>query len=75
MTAGRARGGPGTLWHQLTGLGGTATPVHIWRASDGAAVAALPLGDDVMYATFSPDMRHVVTSGEQGVRLWRIWAS
>ena len=70
LTAGRARGGPGTLWHRLTGLGGRATPVHIWRASDGAAIAALPHDDDVMYATFSPDMRHIVTSGEQGVRLW-----
>lgn len=72
LTAGRARGGPGTLWHQLTGLGGAATPVHIWRVADGAAVAVLPHDDDVMYATFSPDMRHIVTSGEQGVRLWRV---
>ena len=72
LTAGRARGGPGTLWHQLTGLGRPATPVHLWRVADGAAVAALPHDDDVMYATFSPDMRHVVTSGEQGVRLWRV---
>jgi len=72
LTAGRARGGPGTLWHQLTGLGGKATPVHLWRVSDGAAVAALPHADDVMYATFSPDMRHVVTSGEKGVCLWRL---
>lgn len=72
VTAGRARGGPGTLWHRLTGLGGNATPVHIWRASDGAAVAALPHGDDVMYATFSPDQHYLVTSGDDGVRLWRL---
>jgi WD40 repeat protein len=71
-TAGRARGGPGTLWHKLTGLGGSATPVHIWRVSDGAAVAALPHSEDVSYASFSPDQRYLVTSAEDGVRLWRL---
>lgn len=74
VTAGRARGSVGTFWHQLTGLGGTVRPVHIWRLSDGAAVAALPHDDDVMYATFSPDQRYLVTSGEDAVRLWRIEA-
>jgi WD40 repeat protein len=71
-TSGRARGGPGTFWYQLTSIGGGATPVHIWRVSDGAAVAALPHPDDVMYATFSPDQRFLVTSGEDAVRLWRL---
>jgi WD40 repeat protein len=71
-SAGRARGGPGTFWHQLTGLGGTARPAHIWRVSDGKAVAALPDVDDVMYVTFSPDQRYLVTSGEDSVKLWRL---
>ncbi len=64
VTAGRARGGLGTLWHQLTGLGGNATPVRIWRVSDGAAVAALPHPGDVARVTFTPDLRYLVTSGE-----------
>lgn len=72
VTAGRARGGIGTFWHQLTGLGGNAAPVRIWRVADGAAVAALPHPDDVAYATFSPDGRFLVTSGEDQVRLWQL---
>jgi WD40 repeat protein len=72
VTAGRARGGPGTLWHQLTGIGGTVSPTHIWRVADGAAIAALPDVDDVMFATFSPDQRYLLTSGEDAVRLWRL---
>ena len=72
-SAGRARSGLGTFWHQLTGAGGDAAPVHLWRVADGALVAALPHPDDVMYVTFSRDGGHLVTGGEDGaVRLWRL---
>jgi WD40 repeat protein len=72
-SAGRARGGLGTLWHQLTGSGGAAAPVRLWRTGDFALAAALPHPDDVMYVGFSPDGRRLVTSGEDGAaRLWRL---
>ncbi len=72
-SAGRARSAIGTFWYQLTGSGGAATPVRLWRVADGAAVAALPHPDDVMFASFSPDGRYLVTSGEdQRVRIWRL---
>ena len=72
-SAGRARSVIGGFWYDLTGLGGSASPVKLWRVSDGALVAALPHPTDVMYATFSPDGRHLVTSSEDSkVRLWRI---
>jgi WD40 repeat protein len=74
-SAGRARGGLGTLWHQATGAGAAAAPVHVWRVSDGALIAKLPHPDDVMYVTFSPDGRRLVTGGEDGkVRIWRLTA-
>jgi WD40 repeat protein len=63
-SGGRAYGGIGTLWHQLTGGGGGAVPVHIWRVSDGALVASLPASDGTPHVAFSPDGRWLVTSGE-----------
>jgi WD40 repeat protein len=72
-SAGRARGGVGTLWHQLTGAGAEASPVRLWRSSDWAMVAALRHPDDAMYVAFSRDGKRLVTSGEDGkFRLWRL---
>ena len=74
-SAGRARSGAGTALYQMTGLGGAAAPVKLWRVSDGALVAALPHPTDVMGIAFSPDGRHVVTSDDDGrARLWRVSA-
>ncbi len=73
VSAGRARSAAGSALYQLTGLGGVATPVRLWRVADGAPVAALPHPTDVMGVTFSPDGRHVVTSDDAGhARLWRV---
>jgi WD40 repeat protein len=70
-SGGHARGALGTLWHQLTGGGGAAAPVHLWRVADGAPVAALAHDDDVPFVAFSPDGRRLVTSAEDGAtRLW-----
>ena len=72
-SAGRARSVIGGFWYDLTGLGGSASPVKLWRVADGALVAALPHPTDVMYASFSPDGRYLVTSSEDSkVRLWRL---
>ncbi len=72
-SAGRARSVIGGFWYDLTGMGGSASPVKLWRAGDGALVAALPHPTDVMYASFSPDGRYLVTSSEDSkVRLWRL---
>jgi WD40 repeat protein len=60
-SGGRARGGIATTWRQLTGLSRVATPVRIWRTSDGVAVAALPANDDVPEVRFSPDQRWLAT--------------
>ena len=70
---GRTRGGLGTAWYGLTGLGGPVETVRLWRVSDGALVQALMMPDDVMYVAFSPDGRWLVTPGNDGrVTLWRL---
>lgn len=72
-SSGRARGAFGTFWHEFTGSGGQARPVHLWRVADGAPVQSLPHSDDVMSATFSPDGRWLVTSCEDtSVQVWRL---
>lgn len=72
----RAFGAIGTLWHQLTGLGGLRTPAHIWRVSDWSAVAALPAADDTPHVSFSGDNHWLVTTGEDNrIRLWRLRAT
>ena len=73
VSGGRAHGGLGTLWHQLTGSGGSATPVRIWRAADAALVGALPTGDDVADLGLSPNGQWLaVASEDQRTRLWRL---
>jgi WD40 repeat protein len=69
----RARGAIGTFWYQLTGSGGAATPLQIWRVSDGALVAALPHPTDVFSVSYSPDGHHIATTDEDGnLRVWKI---
>ena len=72
-SSGRARSALGTLLYDLTGLGRSSAPVHLWRVSDGALVAALPHPADVSRLAYSPDGRHVVTADDHGrVRIWRV---
>jgi hypothetical protein len=70
---GRARGAIGTFWYQLAGHGAAATPLRLWRLSDGALVAALPDPTDIFAIAYSPDGRHIATSDNDGMlRVWRI---
>ena len=70
-SGGRARGPVGGLWHSVTGAGGEAAPVHIWRVADGALVAALPHREDEAYVAFSPDSQWLVTGGDTpATQLW-----
>jgi len=74
-SAGRARSALGTALHGLTGRGAANPPVHIWRVSDGAAVAALTHPADVSRLAYAPDGRHLVTADDEGrVRIWRVEA-
>jgi WD40 repeat protein len=75
VSAGRARGGLGTLWHGLTGLGGPVDTTRLWRTADGALVGRLKADDDIASTAFSPDGRWLVTSGEDSkVSLWALSA-
>ncbi len=74
-SAGRARGGLGTLWHGLTGAGAGGVAVRLWRVADGALVQALKMPEDVMYVGFSPDGRWPAASADDGiVTLWKLRA-
>jgi WD40 repeat protein len=73
VSGGRARGGLGTFWHQLTGGGGTSTPIRIWRTDDAALVGALPANDDIAHVGISRNGEWLVSASEdQRVRLWRL---
>ena len=73
VSGGRAYGGFGTFWHQLTGGGGGARPIRIWRTADWALVDALPADDDIAHLAIGPDGRWLVSSTEDGrFRLWRL---
>lgn len=73
VSGGRAHGGLGTFWHQLTSGGGRATPIHIWRAADAALVAALPAEDDIADVEISPDGQWLASASEdRHVLLWKL---
>jgi WD40 repeat protein len=75
VSGGRAHGGLGTFWHQLTGGGGRATPIRIWRTADAVLVAALPLADDIAHVGIDPNGQWMATASEdRRVRLWRLKA-
>jgi WD40 repeat protein len=72
-STGRARGGIGTLWHQLTGGGGARQSLRVWRVADGALLAAASEPEDSMTVAFSPDGSWLATARDDGVvSLWRV---
>jgi Tol biopolymer transport system component len=72
-SAGRARGGIGTFWHQLTGGGAAGESLRIWRVADGALLAAAREPEDSMSVAFSPDGGWLAIAGDDGaVTLWRL---
>ena len=72
-SGGRARGAIGTFWHQITGGGGSATPLRIWRTSDGAQVAAMPNATDISSISYSPDGRYLAAADDDGIlKVWTI---
>jgi WD40 repeat protein len=72
-SAGRVRGGIGTFWHELTGLGGENEVIRLWRVEDGALVAALSMREDVTSVAFSPDGRWLATAAHDSANsLWRL---
>jgi WD40 repeat protein len=72
-SGGRARGAVGTLWYQLTGSGGEARPVRLWRVADGALVQTLAQSNDIFQIAFAPDGRHLVSGDDDGrTRVWRL---
>jgi len=69
----RARGAIRTFLYQLTGSGSAATPLRIWRVSDGVLIAALPHPTDVFSVSYSPDGRTIATTDDDGtLRIWRL---
>jgi WD40 repeat protein len=72
---GRARGGIGTFWHQLTGGGAAGESLRIWRVADGALLATARQPEDSMSVAFSPDGGWLATASDDGaVTLWRLRA-
>lgn len=72
-SVGRARGGFGTFWHQLTGGGAAGEDLRLWRVSDGALMAAASQPEDTMSVAFSPDGLWLATASDDGkVSLWKI---
>jgi WD40 repeat protein len=73
VSGGRARGAIGTLWHNVTGLGGEKEAIRLWRFSDGALVGAIALRGDVSSVAVSRDGRWLAAATDgSGIMLWRL---